>query len=358
MAFLAGGHLERALAAYRHGGAWRAMFCVAGRLGYDVSATRALAREVAEELQALGRPSDAGHVALEYLSDVDSGVRLLTEAGAWSEAVRIAYSKERGELVNDVILGAAVTSARGHVADLQEGQEKVGKYLARFQAVRQRRLQLATRVGPTGAADVMDEDGASVASTATSTAMSGFSAYSHGTGGVESSVGTGGVRKMSRKAKKKIQQGGGKIRAGSPEEESALVTHLAGLRASDPLKTELKQLAEVLVLLGEESLARQLQSRFATFERAQEKAFLEAAAAQAEDRLAAAEETEKRRAANRGPEPSDAGTGFVRRSFVGDHNYVKSNGRLEFRTKANGVVKQSELSEAIIANDGWEVLGG
>jgi hypothetical protein len=176
-------------------------------------------------------------------------------------------------------------------------------------------------------------------------------------------VGTSSTKKrLSKRTKKKQQQGGGKIRAGSPEEEAALVTHLVGLSASEPLKVELRQLAGVLVLLGEEPLARQLQGRFVAFQRAQEQAVIEAQAARLEDKARADEEAEQRRLAGREVEPSETGTSSLVRSFVGDHNVGKRSGRLDFRTKPSVAVDILGASDKVVgkrtSSDTWEVLGG
>ena len=53
---------------------------------------------------------------------------------------------------------------------------------------------------------------------------------------------------------------GPKIRQGSPEEEAALVSHIASLAQSAKQCTEAGQLAELLVLLGHEADARRIQS--------------------------------------------------------------------------------------------------
>ena len=56
-----------------------------------------------------------------------------------------------------------------------------------------------------------------------------------------------------------MQGKGTRIRQGSPEEEAALVSHIASLATTPRQCTEAGQLTELLVLLGHEGDARRLQ---------------------------------------------------------------------------------------------------
>ncbi|KAL2541570.1 Elongator complex protein 1 [Abeliophyllum distichum] len=55
------------------------------------------------------------------------------------------------------------------------------------------------------------------------------------------------------------QRNKGKIRAGSPDEEMALLEHIKGMSLADGAKRELKSLLISLLMLGEEDTARKLQ---------------------------------------------------------------------------------------------------
>ena len=72
---------------------------------------------------------------------------------------------------------------------------------------------------------------------------------------VQSSAGSSSLFVFMPQSKK-----GPKIRQGSPEEEAALVSHIASLAQTAKQCTEAGQLAELLVLLGHEADARRIQS--------------------------------------------------------------------------------------------------
>eukprot|EP00494_Astrolonche_serrata_P009412 UN09464 len=66
-------------------------------------------------------------------------------AREWEEALRVAYMHSRQDLV-DTVKDAALECAALLISEYQEGLLKVGKYLARYVAVRQRRLSLAAKL--------------------------------------------------------------------------------------------------------------------------------------------------------------------------------------------------------------------
>jgi len=64
----------------RSAGQWRQVFVLAGRLGFDATATTRLAAEFADELASNAQPVAAAAVLLHYLGDVDNGVATLAAA--------------------------------------------------------------------------------------------------------------------------------------------------------------------------------------------------------------------------------------------------------------------------------------
>lgn len=135
-----------------------------------------LAQELCEELQALGKPGDAAKIALNYCGDVKAGVDLLVNARDWEEALRIAFLHQRDDLISEVKI-ASLECANMLIGDLEEGLEKVGKYVTRYLAVRQRRLLLAAKLqSDERSTTELDDDTASE----TSSSFSGMSAYTTG----------------------------------------------------------------------------------------------------------------------------------------------------------------------------------
>ncbi|PIM98416.1 IkappaB kinase complex, IKAP component [Handroanthus impetiginosus] len=254
--------LEKALKAYRAYGNWAAVLSVAGLMKLGKDDLLQLALELCEELKALGKPGDAAKILLEYCGDVDNGISLLIDARNWEEALRIAFLHRRDDLIL-VVKNASLECATMLIGEYNEGIEKVGKYLTRYLAVRQRRLLLAATITlDERSMGCLDDETASQASSN----FSGMSAYTTGTrkGSNASTSST------STKVKGRVRQRNrGKIRAGSPDEEMALVEHLKGMSLAEGAKCELKSLLISLVMIGEEDTARKLQRTAEKFQLSQ-----------------------------------------------------------------------------------------
>ncbi|GMP22931.1 hypothetical protein CsSME_00000724 [Camellia sinensis var. sinensis] len=252
--------LEKALKAYRACGNWSGVLTVAGLVRLGKGEVMQLAHELCEELQALGKPGEAAKIALEYCGDVNGGINLLVSARDWEEALRIAFMHRRDDLISEV-KNASLECANILIGEYEEGLEKVGKYLARYLAVRQRRLLLAAKLqSEERSMNEFDDDTASE----TSSSFSGMSAYTKGDLSFMSRTRKGSAASISSTTSTKArdtrrQRNKGKIRAGSPGEEMALVEHLKGMSLTTGAKGELKALLVSLVMLGKEDIARRLQ---------------------------------------------------------------------------------------------------
>ncbi|KAJ4970844.1 hypothetical protein NE237_003943 [Protea cynaroides] len=258
-AYLCCSSLEKALKAYRACGHWKGVLTVAGFLKLGKEEVLRLANELCEELQALGKPAEAAKIAFEYCEDVASGIQFLISAREWEEALRIGFMHKREDLISQVKC-AALECAGILISEYEEGLEKVGKYLARYLAVRQRRLLLAAKLqSEDRSIDDADDETASD----TSSNFSGMSAYTTGTR--RSSNASTSSSATSKARKTRHQKKGGKIRAGSPGEEMALVEHLKGMPLTTGAQHELKSLLVSLVMLGMEDIARKLQLQSPAF---------------------------------------------------------------------------------------------
>lgn len=136
---------QNSLRAYRACGNWKGVFTVAGLLKLEKGQILQLANELCEEFQALGKTAEAAKISIEYCHDIVRAVNYYIMAREWEEALRIAYMHEREDLIT-AVKDAAVDCATTLISEYQEGLEKVGKYLARYLAVRQRRLLLAAKI--------------------------------------------------------------------------------------------------------------------------------------------------------------------------------------------------------------------
>ncbi|KAG1371672.1 Elongator complex protein 1 [Cocos nucifera] len=254
VAYLCCSSYQKALRAYRACGDWRDLFTVAGLLKLGKEEIHHLANELCEEFQALGNPAEAAKIALEYCSDVARGVSYFIMAREWEEALRIAYMNGREDLISDV-KDAALECATTLISEYKEGTEKVGKYLARYLAVRQRRIVLAARIQSEDRL-VNDADYDTVSETSRS--FSDMSAYTRRTAKDSVASISPSTASKSRDMRRQRHKGG-KIRAGSPGEEMALVEHLKGMSLTAGAQRELKSLLKALVMLGKEEIAQQMQ---------------------------------------------------------------------------------------------------
>ncbi|KAF9599086.1 hypothetical protein IFM89_033693 [Coptis chinensis] len=223
-----------------------------------------LANELCEELQVLGKPGEAAKIALEYIGDAASGIRCFVNAREWEEALRVGLLHGREDLISEV-KDAALDCASTLIGEYQEGLEKVGKYLTRYLAVRQRRVVLAAKLQSEyrSFSDV-DDDVASESSSC----FSGMSAYTTGTRkGSAASINSRATSKGREMRRQKHR--GGTIRAGSPGEEIALVEHLKGMSMTSGAQRELRSLLLTLLMLASEEIARKLQQAGDTYQLAQ-----------------------------------------------------------------------------------------
>lgn len=174
--YLCCSNLEKAMKSYRACGNWGGVLTMAGLLKLEKEQMMQLAHELCEELQALGKPGEAAKIALEYCGDVVNALSLLISAREWDEALRIAVMHSREDLISEV-KNSSLDCASSLIGEYEESLEKVGKYLARYLAVRQRRLLLAAKIQADEQQMSDKED--DTASEASSN-FSGMSAYTTG----------------------------------------------------------------------------------------------------------------------------------------------------------------------------------
>lgn len=168
--------LEKASRAYRECGDWSGVLRVGALMKLGKEEILKLAYELCEELNALGKPGEAAKVALEYCGDISGGISFLINAREWEEALRVAFLHRRDDILS-LVKNSALECANGLVSEYKESVEKVGKYLTRYLAVRQRRLLLAAKLkSEERSVNDLDDDTASEASSN----LSGMSAYTLG----------------------------------------------------------------------------------------------------------------------------------------------------------------------------------
>ena len=299
------GDEKSAMREYANAGAYRPALALAGRVGLKPDERKALATEIADQLEQFD-PASAAVVAERELQDIDRATSLLTVAKKWRDCTSVAYAHGRGDLVDTVVAPAAAIEADATLQFALEAPDRAEKYLERLRKLREHREALAKALGMTGGvanqsyktgkpgAANDDDDAVSEAASLSTLAsgMSGFSAYTDRTLGAQTtttasgtslSASTIGGRKANKKPSRKERRGkkATGLRAGGPTEEKDLAMHLAnGGVCSDLLAAgaleNVGELSELLVVLGHDSDAAKLQSAVAAALAAHEKASLEA----------------------------------------------------------------------------------
>ncbi|MCO5559918.1 hypothetical protein L7F22_013522 [Adiantum nelumboides] len=190
------------------------------------------------------------------------------------EAMRVAFMCAKPNSMQEQVQAAALECATSYIAEFQESLEKVGKYLARYLAVKQRRLLLEITF-KTGNSDDIEVDAVSDVSSH----VSGMSVYTNGTQSSKFSIQSS--MKGSKQGRGKSR--GGKIRAGSPGEEAALIEHLKGMKVAERTLEEIQKLLHILVFFKQNVVAEKVQRLVFQFQSSQQKAVHEAEGSVADD---------------------------------------------------------------------------
>eukprot|EP00873_Tetraselmis_striata_P004301 jgi/Tetstr1/424565/TSEL_015091.t1 len=266
LAWLAAGQREPALVAYQEAGEWRQALALAHGLGWSTERIKKLAANMAEDMRGHMTPVQAATLHLEYLRDVDGAVALLAQAAAWRDALWTAHRADRADLVKTVVVPAAADAAATLLQDTRDAAERIGKYSARLQEVRAKRLAMSA---------MMEAEDASAleldAANDSASVISGMSAYTTAStaAGTASSVSgrtpstVGGRRANEQRRRNKQKKKGGRIRQGTAGEERALAEHIRTLEPPSEDLGRAGQLCELLVTHGHVEDAARIQAALA-----------------------------------------------------------------------------------------------
>jgi hypothetical protein len=147
VAYLSCGCTKAAERCYEHAGEWQMAFALHLQSPHDAGSVSRLARALVDQLQATGRASEAGTVAAMYLRDGPLALQYYIEAGEWRHALGVVGQLQRPELVEEPLKPAAATAASRLLTELRADEQRIDKYWSRLKLLREKRLQLASRVG-------------------------------------------------------------------------------------------------------------------------------------------------------------------------------------------------------------------
>ena len=160
-AYLEAGALSQALEAFVQSGEVGMAFATAHRLGTGPADTAALARRVADALVAQGRVDEAAAVVKGYCADPEGAVLLLTQARAWTAAMRLATECQRHDLIVTDIRSGVLADGEDRAQEMQDGLEQFRKFVARLAKLKESK---AFQVLSTGDGQPMEADQMSLAS--------------------------------------------------------------------------------------------------------------------------------------------------------------------------------------------------
>jgi len=220
--------------AFGRAGAWRMQLMCAESSRMSESDMKDLLDSIADNLMTSRRFTDAAHLFLDYLQDVESAAKALCNAQLYQEALRVLTLRGRRELLDSIIRPQVVTAGRDFQRTCAETKESFETFLIRLREVRIHQ----------NTADVIDwDDSASESSRSSSNRSSRASSRA-----------TRNTRKLERNLMKK----------GGPFEEVALVAALHDfITKTIALKPTIRDVNVMLVYVCRQDEAEILQKTYA-----------------------------------------------------------------------------------------------
>ena len=290
-AYLLCGDYDNALHAYQLSLDWRLALSLAHSLNFSQTACRELAHSfVAALRQQQGRASEAAQLILDYEEDVEEAIALLLQAEEWEEAVRICWTKARGDLIDEVVKPDLTKAITRLTRSLDRRRDKYVEAVKRLRVVRRAKLLFSAERNDAAVGGVelagheeVDDDLQSIVSgsnngdmLSSASSVSGISAFTGLTSASTSSSSSlfslpsstsstpltadqkriqRHQQRLSRKAAKR------RIKPGSHGEDTALITLIQQARLSSRTVTHVGRTVRLLLQWGWVGEARQLQQQ-------------------------------------------------------------------------------------------------
>ena len=246
-----------AIPAYRSANLWREALSCASLLPLSPDELTSLARDLAEALAESKDYQDAATIQLEYLTDIETTVRLYCKAYLFADAMRIATLHRRPELLQSVIDPGVIDSFNSTTELLADCKNQLAAQVPRLQELRIKKEQdpLAFYGGESAnTADGDIPDDISLAPTDASTAGTFMTRYTGRTTGTLNS----NVSRKSSKNRRREERKRARGKKGSVYEEEYLVNSIGRLiERINSVRDEVQRLVEALMRRGmrEQALA-------------------------------------------------------------------------------------------------------
>ena len=140
-AFSCCGEEREALRCYQRADAWRGVFSMAGLLHLKGNELTQLATAVATSLKDRGMYQDSATVSVTYAQDHEVAVETLVLGFLWDEALRVAHTLDRADLVETTIKPGVLAAHVSVTEEIQALKEQFQKEQARLEVVRADKTQ-------------------------------------------------------------------------------------------------------------------------------------------------------------------------------------------------------------------------
>ncbi|KAM0715264.1 hypothetical protein Q7P37_008762 [Cladosporium fusiforme] len=221
------GNYTQAYEAYRSASMWRESLASAALAPISDSELTTLAQDLAEGQEESKDFAAAATIYIDYLDDLETGLRLLCKSNKFAEAIRLAVQRKRPELISEVIDTGLIESSASMTELLAEMKTQLNAQVPRLRELRQKKAE--DPMAFLGEADEADGDvpdnlslAPSEATTSGGTLMTRYTNRSTGT------LATNATRKTS-KNRRREERKRAKGKKGTVYEEEYLVNSIARL---------------------------------------------------------------------------------------------------------------------------------
>ncbi|KAG1716214.1 hypothetical protein ID866_954 [Astraeus odoratus] len=243
LVFVEASDIRKAMVAHERALEWQELFELTAKETLSEDEIKDIAYRISEELLSKKRYSEAARVLMDYAHDDHQAVIALVQGNEFSEARRIVVLSGKQQLLQDVIMPAALEMKGQLSEDLNEMREQIRKQVVRLRELRVKKIQepdvfYGTEDTTLHNVDVMTD---------VSMAPTAFTRYT-----AAPSI-TSKASKLSSKTKRKMERKAGSGRRGTVGEEEYLLRSVTKLAArSAATQADVKKLLPHLLHFSEQ----------------------------------------------------------------------------------------------------------
>ncbi|KAF2720807.1 IkappaB kinase complex, IKAP component [Polychaeton citri CBS 116435] len=245
---------------YRSASLWRECLAAARLAGISESEISSSAYDLAEGLEEIKDFDSAATLHLEYLNSLEDALRALCKGYLFAEAMRLAASRSRTDLLATIVDQGLVDGASSMTEMLAEMKTQLAAQVPRLRELRQKRAEDPMAFLDSGEADVDAPDNISLAHTEASTSAGTFlTRYTNRSIGTLATNATRKTSKNKRREERKRARG----KKGTVYEEEYLVNSIGRLvERINTISEDIERLTKGLMRRAMRERAAAVQSAF------------------------------------------------------------------------------------------------